>query len=134
MAINSTSSALAQLRARNTRTAASSSSTPDVADRVQAKVWMNVGVDVGGEFIALPLGTAIDTMKPEEARGNNPEWLMKVAARNELLEMIQAKGDALEPGEEITLTLEVRLRRVEDKPEIDETSNPFSLKNAGFSL
>lgn len=118
--------ASAQTSARTTRTAAQ--------DRPQAKVWMNVGYKIGDKFVNLPLGLAIDTMEPVEARGQNEDWIMLQSARNELLKAIQEAGDELKPGEERELPLTVVIRHVADPKTIDKENNPLSMENAGFSL
>lgn len=126
---------LEQLAARNaTASAATRTTRPAAQDRPQAKVWMNIGYKVGDKFVNLPLGLAVDTMEPVEARGQNQEWLQLQAARNELLKAIQEAGDKLAPGEAMELPLVVEIRHVNEQQTIDSGENPLSMANAGFSL
>lgn len=104
------------------------------SDRPEAKVWMNIGYEVEGKFVNLPLGLPIDTMEGVRVSGQNEDWIMLQTARNELLQAIQEAGDKLEPGQEMVLPLQVRIRHVNGEMQIDATSNPLSMKNAGISL
>jgi len=89
-------------------------SAAPVAERETATIWLNVGVPgPNGKFINLPVGIPVDTMKFLELRGQNQDWIDFQDQRNMLLEALQAKGDSLEPGQEIVLSgLELRLRKV----------------------
>jgi hypothetical protein len=69
-----------------------------VADRPQAKTWINIGYELNGKFVNLPLGMALDTMEPAQRRGTDPEWLKLVDARNNLLKGLQAFADQLPAG------------------------------------
>jgi hypothetical protein len=127
---------LDNLAAERNRTANTSSTTrrTNTDTREQAKVWLNVGFEVDGKFVNLPLGLAIDTMEPVQVRGQNQEWLELQTARNELLQAIQEAGAELEPGQERELPLVVRIRHVNDAVQIDAKSNPLSMAKAGISF
>ena len=109
-------------------------------DRPQAKVWLNVGRQVdckvddgtgnkvnGTQFIALPMGLALDTMEemavPKSNR--NPEYKQIVLARNHLMKQIQAAAEKLQPGEELLIPLQVQIRRVEEAQDLPEGDNQF---------
>lgn len=109
-------------------------------DRPQAKVWLNVGRQVnckvddgtgnkvnGQQFIALPMGLALDTMEemavPKSNR--NPEYKQIVLARNHLMKQIQAAAEKLQPGEELLIPLQVQIRRVEEAQDLPEGDNQF---------
>ena len=85
---------------------------PEQRDR--AKLWLNVGYEVNGRFVNLPIGMPVDTMKPTEVKGQNEDWVKFQTARNQLLEALQHYGMSLAPGEEVEVsTLVIRLRRRE---------------------
>jgi hypothetical protein len=98
--------------------------TPN-GDKPKSQLWLDVGRTVNGTFIKLPLGQGIDTMYPREMRGQNPEFAKQVAAENELLAALQKLGFKFQPGEERTLNLEVRLRRVHTPVEVSRDENEF---------
>ena len=109
-----------EARAANATTAKRGQTQRNGDARPAAKQWLNVGYEDGeGKFISLPLGLAIDTMEPAEEKGSSIEWLEFVAARNELLAEMQKKGDQLAEGQELDLPLIVRLRKVNNKVEVD---------------
>lgn len=128
--------------AKNNNSSRTSAARTAPADRPQAKVWMNVGYDVEftneqGEletrFINLPVGIPLDTMEPLAIRGQNESFAHLRAAQNNLLSELQAAGDALEPGEEKTVNLTIRLRKVNDAINVSDTSNnPFVKPLAGL--
>jgi len=95
--------------------------------RPKAKVWMNIGRDVGGKFISIPLGQPIDTMEPKEIRGQNEEFVKQTMAQNELLKAIQQLGGTLTPGQEVTLNLQVKIRRINEALEITKAENEFAI-------
>ena len=103
-------------------------------EREKAKVWLNVGVNLpgagedGGDlFISLPVGIPLDTMKPQEVRGNKASWIQLVQAKNGLLDMLQKAATGLEPGSnEILPQLSVQILRVGQPEQVgDEASNPL---------
>ncbi len=109
-------------------------------DRPQAKLWLNVGYNVPqsyrnpetGEmedrFVNLPVGIPVDTMESLAIRGQNADWATFQSSRNELLKALQAKGNELEPGEEVEVTLTVRLRRSKDAVEAVSTEDsPYTV-------
>lgn len=122
------------LNARNNSSAGRQAANSSAQDRPAAQTWMNIGYQVGDQFVNLPMGLAIDTMEPLAIRGQNEEYLQLLTARNELLKEIQELGDKLAPGEFATLPLQIQIRRVNDKVVIDSETNPYSMANAGFKL
>lgn len=96
-------------------------------DFVKSNLWLNVGYQSGDKFINLPVGLPVDTMKPADARGQNEDWLRQRAAQNYLLEMLQKAGAEMEPGQEVSLKLEVRLRRTQEKVDVDPDTNPYGI-------
>lgn len=98
----------------------------------QATIWLNVGVkDSNGEFISLPYGLAVDTMKEANERGD-AEWRSMAKARNELLSQILALADNLNPGEGQFVNLEVQLYKAQDQDEADEVMH--ELPHISFSF
>ena len=102
--------------------------------RDPTQVWMNIGYDVDGKFVNLPLGLGIDTMEPVRISGQDADWLNLSHARNDLLKEIQEAAAELEPGEEMELPLVVKIRRINTSVEVNSESNPLSMKNAGLSM
>lgn len=96
-------------------------------ERPKAQLWLNVGYERNGKFINLPFGLPIDTMNPAAVRGQNPDWLKQVTAQNALLDMLKKAGMQLEPGQAVTLNLEIQLRRVNETPVVEEDTNEFSI-------
>lgn len=95
--------------------------TPAKADKPKSEFWLNVGVQVGDQFISLPFGLALDDMKIMDAKGNNQEWIQTVQAKNALLQALQGTAAGLESGSSVVISeLQVQLLRA-SKPE--STSN-----------
>lgn len=126
-------SALQSIR-NNAANAAPAAAGGQPAERVQTQSWINVGVEVNGVLIPLSLGIPVDTMKPRTINGltsnSSDEAVLaqqQIAASNQLTARIQALSLELEPGEERFLDLKVQIRRVVERTEIEESSNPFSV-------
>lgn len=104
--------------------------------REPSKYWLNVGYTVDGAdekfgFVSLPLGIALDAVEPFQVRGQNEEFKMFRFAQNDLLAEIRDAAASLQPGEAITLNLQVQLRRVtEDATAVAPDANPFKRKGA----
>jgi hypothetical protein len=102
--------------------------------REPSKFWLNVGYHAEGadekfQFVSLPLGIALDAVEPFQVRGQNEEFKMFRFAQNDLLAEIRDAAAKLQPGESITLNLEVQLRRVsEDATAVAPDANPFKRK------
>ena len=94
--------------------------------RKNSEFWLNVGVMAGDEFISLPTGLPLDDMKPARANTNNAEWNQIAQAKNTLLEQLQMIASQLEPGKEVTLSLEVQLRRAAKNDEPEKNDNPLA--------
>lgn len=106
-------------------------------DQPKAQLWMNVGYvaegaatdDAGNpvdRFVSLPVGIPVDTQEPLPTNSNNADFRAFQAARNALLEQINAAGANLQPGEEVQLNLVVQLRRVNgEQPQIASEDNKF---------
>lgn len=108
----------------------SSSSSSDDA----AKVWLNIGFTVNGEFISLPYGIAVDTMKPVNERSKNAEWRSKAKAKNQLLADLLALAEELDDGEARTIEgLQIQLYRTEEFVE-DEAEEVVETPHISFSF
>lgn len=112
---------------------------PEGEARQDAEVWLNIGYETGDPeypFVSLPFGIALDTMQPAQIRGRgNTDYAQFVAAKNSLLEQLQAAAATLAPGEEMILApagseggLVIQMRRKEAKseqaPEVTERFAP----------
>lgn len=127
-------SILADLANKNKTTSTNNTRRNQTQDRPATEVWMNVGYEVEGKFVNLPLGLGVDTMEPIRISGQDPDWLNLSHARNDLLKAVQEAANELEPGAEIELPLTVRIRRVNTQVDVDSTTNPLSIANAGLNF
>lgn len=104
--------------------------------REPSKFWLNLGYSVDGAdekfgFVSLPLGIALDAVEPFQIRGQNEEFKNFRFAQNDLLAEIRDAAAKLQPGESISLNLEVQLRRVtEDAVAPSPDANPFKRKGS----
>lgn len=65
------------------------------SEKVKSLNWVNVGAEfeIDGEkvFVSLPMGIAMDSIKPSEYKGNNEKWASFIKAQNMLIEHIKNK-------------------------------------------
>lgn len=92
--------------------------------RPPAKLWLNVGFPSVNPatnepmFVTLPMGIPLDQIEVRDVTGNNEAWRELQTAKNELLEMLQAFVQGMEPGtEEIIDDLQVQVRRAAEATE-----------------
>lgn len=126
--LNFAETAAAAANRGNTRTPFSGQTNP--SDQPKAKVWLNVGFEKNGKFINLPFGLPIDTMKTADVRGQNEDWVKQQIARNELLKMLQDAGASFTPGQEETVNLTIKLRRVNEDLAVAPDTNEYSFNAA----
>lgn len=100
---------------------------PANTERPKAKLWLNIGYEAGGKFINLPVGLPVDNMDPADVRGQNVDWIKQRSAQNALLDAVKKHGFSLQPGEEQTLQLEVRIRRVNEEREVPQNENEYAV-------
>lgn len=108
-------------------------------DRPKAQLWLNVGYEINnGEetsFIQLPNGgIPLDTMSELPMRGQNDDFLKRVAAQNDLLKTLVTEGQKLDPGGEVTLNLTIKMRRVNAEKVVDQNSNQYAVKDLASHL
>lgn len=95
-------------------------------DKPKAKVWGNVGYELNGKFISLPVGIPMDTMEVSKSNSNNKEWVAFQDACNTLLKHLQSMGDEMEPGQDVVIpNLEFRLHRVKEAVVVEAEDNDF---------
>lgn len=111
----------------NLTTSNNTARRPAANDRPSAKVWINVGYEANGKFINLPVGIPVDTMEALPVRGQNEDWVKVQSARNALLDAVQKAGAELAPGAEVTLNLQLRLRKSNDEQVIQPENNEYAL-------
>lgn len=68
-------------------------------NREEAHIWLNVGYYEGEEFISLPYGIPLDTMKESSIKSQDPHWRALAQAKNDLLARLLAMADELDEGE-----------------------------------
>lgn len=107
--------------------------TSNREDLEPAQVWLNVGFvsqdsETGEDvFVSLPMGIALDQMKPARVSGKNEEYRKLMEGKNRLLDMLQSFAEGMEPGEEeIISDLTIQVRRVAqvDPNEASADQNP----------
>jgi len=110
----------------NTPSNVRSISRNGTSDKPKAKVWGNIGYELNGKYISLPIGIPVDTMEPAKSNSNNKEWVAFQDACNTLLKHLQSMGDEMEPGQDISIpNLEFRLHRVKEAVVVEEEDNDF---------
>jgi hypothetical protein len=112
-------------------------------EREKTQSWLNIGftsTDSNGDdvFISLPLGLAIDTMKPSNVPNKDSDYRDMTIAKNELLDQLQKLIAGMEPGQtEIIETLQIQVRRVDEAAQEEGPSdrNPHlsNLSRLGFT-
>jgi hypothetical protein len=105
---------------------------PNGEERPKADTWLNVGYVAAGQFINLPMGLPIDTMKEAKVNGQNEDWVKRRKAQNDFLRMIQELGAKLAPGQEQVLNLQVRLRRVHQELDVTKDENEYGIDLASL--
>lgn len=114
--------------------AAAAASKPAAETRPKSQYWLNIGYDSGvaGEdgktkFVSLPVGIPLDGQERLPTNSRNAEFAAFQAARNNLMEQIEAAAKNLAPGEEKMLNLQIQLRRInDDSAEMPVDQNPFA--------
>ncbi len=96
-------------------------STGGKADREPSQYWLNIGRQTGeGEdarFVRLPLGVAVDGMKPTAIKGQNADYNEFTQAGNNMLARVQEICGELAPGESRIVNLQVEVRRINGEVE-----------------
>ena len=104
----------------------------------KSEFWLNVGYEVttnneeGHEetvFISLPMGIALDSMKPVKTSSSNKRFTKIQQARNSLADQIMEFCKTLQPGETGNLNLQIQVRRVSEEAAATSTDgNEFARK------
>lgn len=105
-----------ELAKRNAAIAKVNTKVNDSEERESPEFWINVGtVSDTGEFITLPYGLGLDTMRFSERESGDTTYMMEV--KNSLLMVIRelvkdmpAGSELL--GDDLEIPLTVRIRRV----------------------
>jgi HAMP domain-containing protein len=114
--------------------------TTDSTEREQAQVYLNIGfmsknAEGEDEFISLPVGVGLDTMKPINVSGSNEEWKQLAQAKNALMEQLQKAAEQMEPGEEhviADLQIQIRRRNVSEQPDAGDNPHMQAMAKLGF--
>ena len=122
-------------------TALKGKDTAAAKDLPKSQFWMNVGFVAEGAgaegedvFVSLPYGLPLDSMEHVNTKSKNADYTALQQARNGLLDQVKEAAAALQPGESMTVQLEVQIRRIEEEvAEEPTTDNKFmrSLKLIG---
>ena len=107
-------------------------------EQPKSEFWLNVGysVDTKNEeghdetvFISLPMGIALDSMKPVKTNSSNKRFTKIQQARNSLAEQIMEFCKTLQPGETGNLNLQIQVRRIaEEQSSTAGDDNEFACK------
>ena len=122
-------------------TALKGKDTAAAKDLPKSQFWMNVGFTAEGAgaegedvFVYLPYGLPLDSMEHVNTKSKNADYTALQQARNGLLDQVKEAAATLQPGESMTVQLEVQIRRIEEEvAEEPTTDNKFmrSLKLIG---
>lgn len=118
-------------RAQTSAAALATGTRRDGTPYEQADFYANLGytaVDPDTNeniFVSLPNGLALDTMKPK-ALGSTERYNNMVSAGNDLMTELQELAQDLEPGEWVTVQLEVQILRRKEKVAPAANANPLS--------
>ena len=122
-------------------TALKGKDTAAAKDLPKSQFWMNVGFTAEGAgaegedvFVSLPYGLPLDSMEHVNTKSKNENYVALQQARNGLLDQVKETAATLQPGESMTVQLEVQIRRIEEEvEETPTTDNKFmrSLKLVG---
>lgn len=81
-----------------------------ITERKASDFWLNVGINIpnpdgsgGTIFVSLPVGLALDDMKPQAIKGANADWIALAQTKNALLETLQKHAAGMAPGERQTI-------------------------------
>lgn len=115
------------------KSAPKAGSKPAAETRPKSQFWLNIGYDSGvagedgkSKFVSLPAGIPLDGQERLPTNSRNAEFSAFQSARNNLMDQIQAVAEALAPGEEKILNLQIQLRRInEDAGEVPAEQNAF---------
>lgn len=114
--------------------------TKDAAkDLPKSQFWMNVGFTAEGAgtdgedmFVSLPYGLPLDSMEHVNTKSKNADYTQLQQARNSLLDQVKEAAATLQPGESMTVQLEVQIRRIEE--EVGETVSSDNKFMRSFKL
>ncbi len=99
---------------------------PAKAERPASFVWLNIGIMDGDEFVSLPYGLPLDTMKPRAETGQNVAFVAGAKASNALqARLLEVIAENIEAGQTDFLENLVIQVRVASQPlEIAPEDNP----------
>ena len=106
-------------------------------DYTPSEYWCNIGLEKNGVFLS-PFGIALDKQRKKTIPGpltKNPEFRNQRIAEVALHNKIEEVMASLKPGESVILPLQVEIRRISEKEnveEIDPSENPFLEGGFGF--
>ena len=114
-------------------TALKGKDTAAAKDLPKSQFWMNVGFTAEGAgaegedvFVSLPYGLPLDSMEHVNTKSKNENYVALQQARNGLLDQVKEAAATLQPGESMTVQLEVQIRRIEEEvKETPTTDNKF---------
>jgi hypothetical protein len=140
MSISNSNTAFGGLR--NNASAPAATAAP--AERKPSNFWLNAGVWIEGKanddgsagdplFVSLPMGIALDDMKPTAVKGSNQDWINLAQTKNEVLEFLQKHAASMAPGDRQFLSdpvigqfgLEIYRRNEPQQQAATDSSNPL---------
>lgn len=96
--------------------------------------WLNVGLEVNGKFLTLPMGIPLDKLKAKPVPNKTSDFQQLRIGEKQLWEAVHKEMQKLKPGESKRLNLQVEIRRVNEAELLEEDTNPYSLSKLNFAL
>lgn len=102
----------------------------------EAEVWLNIGyyTKEDGEFISLPYGIALDTMKEANTKSNDQHWRDVAQAKNDLLAQLLALAEQLNEGEAKTLDKGLVIQMYRKKAQDTSVGTTYEAPTITFSF
>lgn len=99
------------------------SNVANSTERESAKIWINLGIMIDGNYITLPLGLPLDTMRENKISNNDSDFNKRMALGNTLRAKLLEKAESIKPGETVELEgFTIQLRKVNESSSVEVDS------------
>lgn len=105
------------------------------AKKPKARFWVNVGVEMNGVLVSLPMGIALDDLKsrPLVPNSDNKEFRHLREAEADLWNQMKKLMELMEDGDEHVLSqFQVRIRKTQPKERDESETNPLLVGKLAF--